>query len=94
MHARNSVSSKDNKGGASSATDMSIASVEQLRSLRKLHSHLKRCSLPTSGNKLTMATRLHQYFCTSINTTSANSGDVANSDNAEVPPQDAKSQQQ
>ena len=94
MHTRNSVSSTDNEGCASSATDVSIASVEQLRSLTasKLRLHLKRCPLPTSGNKLTMATQLHQYFCTSVNTTSVNSGDVANSDNAEVPPRDAGSQ--
>ena len=94
MHTRNLVSSIDNEGGTSSATDVLIASVEQLRSLTasKLRSHLKRCLLPTSGNKLTMATRLHQYFCTSVNMTSADSGDVANSDNAEVPPRDARSQ--
>ena len=41
-----------------------------------------------------MATRLHQYFRISINTTSTNSGNVANSNNAKVPPQDTGSQQQ
>ena len=52
MHARNSVSSTDNEGGASSATDVLIALVEQLCSLTasKLRSHLERCLLPTSGN--------------------------------------------
>ena len=96
MYIGNLASSMDNEGGTSNATDVSIASVEQLHSstASKLHSHLNRCSLPTSGNKVTMGTHLHQCFCTSINMTSTNSDNVASSDNAEVPPQDFGSQQQ
>ena len=88
---RNSASGADNDGTVSNATDVSTASVEQLRSftVNKLHSHLKRCSLPTSGTKVTMANRLHQYFHTSVNTSSENSDNSGNSDNVALPPLDS-----
>ena len=69
LHRGSSASSTDNEVAAPNSTDVSIASVEQLCSLTasKLCSHLKRCLLPTSGNKVMMATYSHQYFRTSIN---------------------------
>ena len=95
-HTRNSASSVDNDGTVSIATDVLTALVEQLRSLtvNKLRLHLKGCSLPTSGTKVTMANHLHQYFYTSINTPSANSNNSGNSDNVAQPPLDSGSQQQ
>ena len=89
----NSASGEDNDGTVSNATDMSV---KQLRSLtvNKLCSHLKRCSLPTSGTKVTMANRLHQYLHTSVNTPSANSDNSGNSDNVVLLPLDSGNQQQ
>ena len=93
---RDFASSADNDGTVPNATDVSTASVEQLRSLtvNKLRSHLKRCSLSTSGTKITMANRFHQYFHTPINTPSENSDNSGNSDNVALPPLDSDNQQQ
>ena len=93
--ARNSASSTDDDGTVSGATNVSTASVEQLRSLavNKLCSHLKGCSLSISGTRVTMANRLHRYFHTSINTPSANSDNSGNSDNVAQLPLDSGSQQ-
>ena len=93
---RNSTSGADNDGTMPIATDVSTASVKQLRLLtvNKLRSHLKRCTLLTSGTKVTIANRLHQYFHTSVNTPSANSDNSGNFDNVALPPLDSGRQQQ
>ena len=72
------------------SADVSTASMEQLRllSVRMLCTQLKRCSLPTSGNKVTMAARLHNCFHTAQGTP------ILNPNNAVIPPQDPSGQQQ
>ena len=84
-----SASTCDGSSNFNSA-DVSTASMEQLRllSVRTLRTQLKRCSLPTSGNKVTMAARLHNYFHTSQGTP------ILNPNNAVIPPQDPSGQQQ
>ena len=53
-------------GGSSNynSSEVYTGLMEQLHSLsvRMLYTQLKRCSLPTSGNKVMMAAHLHNYF--------------------------------
>ena len=57
-------------------TALSTATLEQLLLLSdsSLRSHLKTHALPSSGNKVTMANQLYNYFHTSGITPSTNSG--------------------
>ena len=90
-HTRNSSFAAGTDGSSHYGSSyMSSASMEQVHSLSTsmLCTQLKRCSLPTSGNKVRMTTLLHHYFHTFQGTP------TVNPDNAVVPPQDPNGQQQ